>query len=42
MNTKICESYNLTCYCDADFARDHDTKRSTTEYVFRIGFGIVS
>ena len=36
------ESYKLTCYYDADYAGDHDTRRSTTEYVFKIGSGTVS
>ena len=36
------ESYKLTCYYDADYVEDHDTRRSTTEYVFRIGPGTVS
>ena len=36
------ESYKLTCYYDADYAGDHDTRRSTTEYVFKIGLGTVS
>ena len=39
---KESESYKLTCYYDADYARDHDTRRSTTEYVFRIGSRTVS
>ena len=31
------ESFKLTGYCDSDYTGDHDTKRSTTEYIFRIG-----
>ncbi|KAJ8759097.1 hypothetical protein K2173_004103 [Erythroxylum novogranatense] len=29
-------------YCDADYAGDHDTSRSTTGYVFKLGFGAIS
>ena len=29
-------------YCDADYAGDHDTRRSTTGYFFKIGSGTVS
>ncbi|KAM2426822.1 hypothetical protein ACFXTH_000984 [Malus domestica] len=36
------EDCKLIGYCNADFAGDHDTRRSTTGYVFRIGYGVVS
>ncbi|KAM1445469.1 hypothetical protein ACFX2I_041498 [Malus domestica] len=39
---KKCEDCKLVGYCDADFIGDHDTRRSTTGYVFRIGSGVVS
>ncbi|KAI3703128.1 hypothetical protein L6452_28884 [Arctium lappa] len=32
----------LVGYCDADFAGDHDTRRSTTGYVFMLGTGAIS
>lgn len=32
----------LTGYCDADYAGDHDTRRSTTSYVFMLGSGAIS
>ena len=31
----------MISYCDVDYAGDHDTRRSTTGYVFSIGFGAV-
>ena len=36
------ESYKLTGYCDADYAGDHDTRRSTTWYIFIIRFRVAS
>ena len=32
----------LARYCDADYARDHDTRRSITWYVFKLGSRIIS
>lgn len=32
----------LVGYCDADYAGDHDTRRSTTGYVFMLGLGAIS
>ncbi|XP_058080103.1 secreted RxLR effector protein 161-like [Magnolia sinica] len=29
-------------YCDADYGGDHDTRRSTTGYVFNLGSGAIS
>ncbi|KAL6311805.1 hypothetical protein AAG906_020916 [Vitis piasezkii] len=34
--------YGLFCSCDADYAGDHDTRRSTTGYVFMLGSGAIS
>ncbi|KAF7841954.1 Retrovirus-related Pol polyprotein from transposon RE1 [Senna tora] len=31
----------LVGYCDADYAGDHDTRRSTTGYVFKLGDGAI-
>ena len=39
---KKCESYKLIGYCDAGYTGDHDTRRSTIGYVFRIMFEVVS
>ena len=33
---------NLEAYCDADYAGDLDTRRSTTGYVFTLGGGAIS
>ena len=35
------ESCKLTSYCDANFTKDHDTRRSTIGYIFIIGFGVI-
>ena len=34
--------FNLEAYCDADYAGDIDTRRSTTAYVFTLGKGAIS
>ncbi|KAL6327017.1 hypothetical protein AAG906_013184 [Vitis piasezkii] len=36
------EDCKLVGYCDADYAGDHDTRRSTTGYVFMLGSGAIS
>lgn len=36
------ETCKFTGNYDAGYARDHDTRRLTTRYVFRIGSGVVS
>ncbi|XP_052489893.1 secreted RxLR effector protein 161-like [Gossypium raimondii] len=38
---KKCEVCKLAGYCDADYAGDHDTRRSTTGYVFKFGLGTI-
>ncbi|XP_057529767.1 secreted RxLR effector protein 161-like [Amaranthus tricolor] len=34
--------FEVVGYCDVDYAGDLDTRRSTTSYVFNLGFGVVS
>ena len=36
------EECKLVGYCDTDYAGDYDTRRSTTGYVFKLGFGTIS
>ena len=36
------ESCKLTAYCNADYAKDHDIRRSTTRYIFKIRSEVVS
>ncbi|KAE8711941.1 Detected protein of unknown function [Hibiscus syriacus] len=36
------EDCKLVDYCDVDYAGHHDTRRSTTGYVFKLGSGIIS
>ena len=45
MDMKLClggKDITIKGYCDADWGGDHDTRRSTTGYVFFIGEGAVS
>jgi hypothetical protein len=34
--------HKLVSFCDADYASDHDTRRSTTGYVFMLGRRAIS
>ncbi|KAL5567911.1 hypothetical protein UlMin_024486 [Ulmus minor] len=36
------EDCKLVGYCDVDYVGDHDTRRSTTGYVFKLGSGTIS
>ena len=36
------EDCKLVGYYDADYAEDHDTRRSTIGYVFKLGYGTIS
>ncbi|XP_049382904.1 uncharacterized mitochondrial protein AtMg00810-like [Solanum stenotomum] len=36
------EEYKLVSYCDSDYAGDHDTRHSTTGFVFKLGAGAIS
>ena len=36
------EDCKLVGCCDADYTEDHDTRRSTTVYVFKLGSGTIS
>ncbi|XP_068663100.1 secreted RxLR effector protein 161-like [Aristolochia californica] len=36
------EDCKLVSYCDANYAGDHDTRNSTTRYVFKLGYGTIS
>ncbi|XP_062076260.1 secreted RxLR effector protein 161-like [Humulus lupulus] len=36
------DEVKIAGYCDADYAGDHDTRRSTTGYVFKFGSGAIS
>ena len=36
------ETCKLVGYCDADYIGDHDTRRSTTGYIFSLGIAVVS
>jgi hypothetical protein len=45
LDMKLClggNDINMRGYCDADWGGDHDTRRSTTGYVFFIGDGAIS
>lgn len=36
------EDFKLIGYCDTDYARNHNIRRSTTVYVFKLGLGTIS
>ncbi|XP_062103182.1 uncharacterized mitochondrial protein AtMg00810-like [Humulus lupulus] len=36
------DEVKIVGYCDANYAGDHDTRRSTTVYVFKLGSGAIS
>ncbi|XP_047264046.1 secreted RxLR effector protein 161-like [Capsicum annuum] len=36
------EECELVGYCDSDYGGDHDTRRSTTGFVFMLGAGAIS
>ena len=38
---KRSEDWKLVRYYDVDYTGDHDTRRSTTQYVFKLGWGII-
>ena len=35
-------TYKLEGYCDADYVDDYDMQRSTTDYAFSLGSGVVT
>jgi len=39
---KKIKDYQIVGYCDADYAGDYDTRRSTTGYSFTLGSGVIS
>ena len=39
---KKAKACKLLGYCDADYAGDHDTRRSTTGYMFSLGSAAIS
>ncbi|XP_062104056.1 secreted RxLR effector protein 161-like [Humulus lupulus] len=36
------DEVNIVGYCDVDYASDHNTRPSTTQYVFKLGSGVIS